>query len=122
MDVFGLPLTDGAPGDEYVFSEKLEGAKHFGIWPLAQAAQACFGASEWPHDRRIPQVSIELEVASAQAVADAEAELRAKGHALLHPTREEPWGQTVCRLLTDEGAIVGVSYAPWLHTTHQPAT
>jgi hypothetical protein len=25
------------------------------------------------------------------------------------------WGQTVARLLSHEGSIVGVSYAPWLH-------
>jgi hypothetical protein len=29
--------------------------------------------------------------------------------------RTEPWGQTVARLLTIEGAIVGLSYAAWLH-------
>ncbi|TIL50823.1 MAG: glyoxalase, partial [Mesorhizobium sp.] len=29
--------------------------------------------------------------------------------------RTEPWGQTVARVLTIEGAIVGRSYAPWMH-------
>jgi hypothetical protein len=29
--------------------------------------------------------------------------------------RTEPWGQTVTRLLTDDGLIVGISYAPSLH-------
>ena len=112
---FGLPLAPHAPDDEYVFSEKVEGAKHFGVWPLAQAAQACFGKPEWPSDRPVPQLSLELEVKDAAAVEAAEKELRAKGHTLLHATRTEPWGQTVCRLLTAEGAILGVSYAPWLH-------
>jgi len=37
------------------------------------------------------------------------------GFELLHPTRQEPWGQTVVRLLSSEGLIVGVSYAPSLH-------
>lgn len=112
---FGLPLHGHSAGDEYVFSEKIEGSKHFGVWPLSQAAQACFGLSEWPSDRPVPQVSIELEVKDEAAVAAAERELRARGHEPLHPTRKEPWGQTVCRLLTAEGAILGVSYAPWLH-------
>ena len=112
---FGLPLHGQEPGDEYVFTDKLAGSKHFGIWPLAQAAQACFGTPEWPKGRPVPQVSLELEVKSEAAVAEAERELRAQGHELLHPTRTEPWGQTVCRLLSAEGAIIGVSYAPWQH-------
>jgi hypothetical protein len=33
----------------------------------------------------------------------------------LHPAREEPWGQTVARLQSPEGAIIGISYAPSLH-------
>ena len=37
------------------------------------------------------------------------------GFELLHPARTEPWGQTVTRLLTDDGLIVGISYAPLLH-------
>jgi hypothetical protein len=42
-------------------------------------------------------------------------ELVGAGHDLLHPPREEPWGQVVARLLSPEGAIVGVSFAPMLH-------
>lgn len=112
---FGLPLEPHGSDGDYVFSEKIPGCKHFGVWPLTQAAEACFGTKEWPKDRAIPQVSIEFEVKSHEAVADAEKELRAKGHELLHATRTEPWGQTVCRLLNAEGAIVGISFAPWLH-------
>jgi hypothetical protein len=114
----GLPLEPSQADADYVYSERIEGSKHFGVWPLTQAAEACFGQSSWPKQHPVPQVSIELEVESATAVAAAEAELRALGHALLHPTRTEPWGQTVCRLLTAEGAILGISFAPWLHTPH----
>ena len=32
-----------------------------------------------------------------------------------HPPRQEPWGQTVARLQSPEGAVVGISYAPVLH-------
>ena len=64
----------------------------------------------------MPQVSIEFEVESANAVADAAAELRGRGFELQHDAREEPWGQTVARLLSSEGSIIGISYAPSLHT------
>jgi hypothetical protein len=113
---FGLPLAGHAADSEYLFSEKIEGCKHFGVWPLVQAAEACFGTSEWPRTLPVPQVTIEFEVSDEQAVAAAEQELCAAGHKPLHRTRKEPWGQTVCRLLTSEGVILGVSYAPWLHS------
>jgi catechol 2,3-dioxygenase-like lactoylglutathione lyase family enzyme len=112
VDAIGLPLEGQ---DDYIHSENIGGAKHFGVWPLAQAAQACFGTSEWPSDRRVPQASIEFEVADADAVAAAGDEMRDAGYELLHPAREEPWGQTVARMLSSEGLIVGISYAPALH-------
>ena len=70
---------------------------------------------EWPSDRPIPQASVEFEVASQAAVEEAGRELESRGYSLLHPARTEPWGQTVARFLTPEGAILGISYAPWLH-------
>jgi uncharacterized glyoxalase superfamily protein PhnB len=48
-------------------------------------------------------------------VGAAAQELKQAGYELLHPAREEPWGQTVARLQSPEGAIVGISYAPSLH-------
>lgn len=113
VDALGLPL-ERADGD-YFASEKVAGSKHFGVWPLSQAAEACFGTKEWPSDRPIPQLSVEFEVHSAQAVTDAAEELEAHGFGLLHPARTEPWGQTVARILSHEGAIVGLSFAPRLH-------
>jgi hypothetical protein len=113
--VDGLNLEfEGAHGD-YVFTDKLGGAKHFGLWPLEEAAEACFGTKTWPRDTRVPQASLELELESAEAVAAAEAELRAKGHTLLHATRTEPWGQVIARLLSSDGLIVGVCWTPWFH-------
>ena len=112
---FGLPLAGHAADSEYLFTDEIEGCKHFGVWPLVQAAEACFGTTEWPRTLPAPQVTIEFEVSDERAVAAAEEELRAAGHELLHATRKEPWGQTVCRLLTSEGVILGVSYAPSLH-------
>jgi catechol 2,3-dioxygenase-like lactoylglutathione lyase family enzyme len=115
VDALGLPL-EARPGDEYFHSERIDGARHFGVWPLMQAAQACFGSDEWPDGVTVPQASIEFEVEGAKAVADAATELEERGFRLLHPAREEPWGQTVARLLSIEGLIVGISYAPLLHT------
>lgn len=114
VDAFGLPLADET-GSGYLHSEEVPGTRHFGIWPLTQAAQACFGRDEWPADVAVPQVSIEFEVADRAAVDDAAEELAAAGHELLHGPREEPWGQVVTRLLSPEGAVVGVSFARALH-------
>lgn len=109
----GLPLQ--GEGDGYYHSEQIAGCKSFGIWPLSQAARACFGTDQWPADLRVPQVSIEFDVESADAVAPAAHELEDDGYALLHGLRQEPWGQTVARLQSPEGAIIGVSYTPVLH-------
>jgi len=114
VDALGLPLQSEQGGD-YYHSEKIAGSKHFGVWPLTQAAHACFGRPEWPADRPTPQASIEFEVASAEAVAAAAQELQSLGYPLLHEARLEPWGQTVARLLSPENLIVGVSFAPALH-------
>jgi len=114
VDAIGLPLEADADGD-YFHSERVEGTRHFGVWPLAQAAQACFGSDEWPPGTTVPQASIEFEVENAGAVADAAAELEERGFRLLHSAREEPWGQTVARLLSIEGLIIGISYVPQMH-------
>lgn len=114
VDALGLPLAHGE-GDDYLHSEAIGGSKHFGVWPLAQAAQACFGSEQWPADTPVPQASIEFECADAAAVQDAADELRSRGYALLHDAREEPWGQTVARLLSPEHLIVGLSYVPAFH-------
>ena len=114
VDALGLPLEHAA-GDDYIHSEQIGGSKHFGVWPLSQAAEACYGTSEWPADVPVPQASIEFELADADAVQAAAEELRAAGSELLHEPRQEPWGQTVARLLSPEGLIVGLSYAPSLH-------
>jgi catechol 2,3-dioxygenase-like lactoylglutathione lyase family enzyme len=114
LDALGLPLK-AAEGDDYFHSETIAGAKHFGVWPLAQAAQACFGSPEWPADRPTPQVSVEFDVESEAAVQAAADELRSQGFDLLHDARTEPWGQTVARLQSPEGAVIGISYIPSMH-------
>ncbi len=115
LDTLGLPLEGAESEPSYIHTESLDGAKHFGVWPLEQAAEACFGTKTWPEDTPVPQASIEFEVADAAAVGPAAEELRAAGYELIHEAREEPWGQTVARILSPEGLIVGISYAPWMH-------
>jgi catechol 2,3-dioxygenase-like lactoylglutathione lyase family enzyme len=114
IDALGLPL-EASPGSDYFHSERIEGSKHFAIWPLSEAAQACFGTPEWPADLTVPQMSVEFEVRDAGAVQSAADELRQRGFTLLHDAREEPWGQTVARLQSQEGSIIGISFAPSLH-------
>lgn len=113
VGALSLPLIDD---DDYLFSENLNGIKHFGIWPLAAAAQACFGTGTWPADRPIPQASVEFEVDDVAAAAQ---QLQEMGYQLLHPPRVEPWNQTVARLQTQDGLIVGVCFTPRFHTTGQ---
>jgi catechol 2,3-dioxygenase-like lactoylglutathione lyase family enzyme len=114
VDALGLPLA-ASEGDEYLHSERVDGARHFGVWPLWQAAEACFGSRDWPADRTRPQASVEFDVESLEAVAAGAEELERAGFELLHPARQEPWGQTVARVISPEGLIVGVSYVPSMH-------
>ena len=114
LDALRLPLHPPEGDDDgYVYSEAIDGAKHFGVWPLTEAAEACFGTTEWPGSHPVPQASVEFEV---DDVAAASAELEANGYRLLHPTRTEPWGQVIARLQTHDGLVVGICYTPWLHS------
>jgi catechol 2,3-dioxygenase-like lactoylglutathione lyase family enzyme len=106
----GLQI-ESSVGD-YVFTEKLGGVKHFGLWPLVEAAEACFGTKEWPKNVPRPQASIEFEV---EDVASAATELEGKNHRLIHGPRTEPWGQQLARLLSPEGLLVGVCHTPHMH-------
>ncbi len=110
LDTLGLPLE--VVGGDYIAMDGFDGAKHFGVWPLADAANACFGQSTWPSSHPVPNASIEFEVLD---VAAAAASLEEEGHELLHGVRTEPWGQVIARLMSPEGVLVGVCYTPWNH-------
>jgi catechol 2,3-dioxygenase-like lactoylglutathione lyase family enzyme len=109
-DTLGLSF-EGHDGD-YVFTQKLDGTKHFGLWPLSEAATACFGTAEWPSEIPVPQASIEFEVADVGAAAQ---ELEVSGYRLIHHARTEPWGQITARLLSPEGLLTAVCYSPSFH-------
>jgi len=114
VGTIGLPLRRDA-GTNFLHTQKLRGSRYFGVWPLSEAAKACFGRERWPKRRAVPQMFIEFEVGSPAHVAEAALELRSKGYDLLHPPRTDPWGQTVARLQTKDGLIIGISYVPWMH-------
>ena len=105
-ETLGIAL---AGQDDYPTTEDLGGVRHFGIWPLPQAAESCFGTPSWPSELTRPQGWIEFEVEDVAA-----RELEGKGYRLLVAPKTEPWGQTVARLLGPEGLLVGVTVTPWL--------
>lgn len=105
----GIPFKEEAGG--YLYTGALEGAKHFALWPLAQAAQSCFGLDAWPEDVPAPQAWLEFEV---DDVEKATANLEGRGYRMLVRNKTEPWGQTVSRFLSPEGLLVGVTFTPAL--------
>jgi catechol 2,3-dioxygenase-like lactoylglutathione lyase family enzyme len=117
-DGLGIAFDEPAPG--YFTNDALEGVKAFAMWPLAQAAEATFGSSEWPSELPTPQAWLELDVASVEEVSAAVLELEGAGHRVLRGAHEEPWGQTTARLLSPEGLLVGITFTPWMHAHEHP--
>ena len=103
----GLSFKEDANG--YLHTGDLDGVKHFALWPLAQAAESCFGTDQWPDELSLPQAWIEFDV---EDIERATAELQSQGYKLLVAMRKEPWGQVVTRLLGPEGLLVGISHTP----------
>ena len=95
----------------YLYTGALQGAKHFALWPLAQAAQSCFGNNIWPDHIPVPQAWLEFEVDS---VEEATADLESRGYRMLVRNRLEPWGQTVSCFISPEGLLVGITFTPAL--------
>jgi catechol 2,3-dioxygenase-like lactoylglutathione lyase family enzyme len=108
-DALGIAFKEDAGG--YLYTGGLAGAKHFALWPLAQAAQSCFGSDAWPADIPTPQAWLEFEV---DDVERATADLESRGYRMLVRSKTEPWGQTVSRFLSPEGLLVGVTFTPAL--------
>lgn len=106
-DVLGISFK--AEEDDYLHTEQIEGAKTFAVWPLAQAAQSCFGINQWPPDIPRPQAWLEFDVDDIEL---ATRELEQRGYRLLVRSRTEPWGQTVTRLISPEGLLVGITRTP----------
>jgi hypothetical protein len=107
LDTLGLSFKK-EEGD-YLHTEKLKGVNSFALWPLAQAAQSCFGSESWPSDLPVPQAWLEFDV---DDIKQATTELEKRGYTLLTKVRKEPWGQIVTRLLSPEGILVAVTVTP----------
>ena len=107
-ETFDIPFEENAG---YLHAKALEGVKHFGLWPLSQVAQSCFGKDSWPGDIPVPQACIEFEV---ESVEKATAELESRGYRMLVRARKEPWGQTVTRFIGPEGLLMGITFTPWM--------
>ncbi len=106
LDTLGLSFErDG----DYLHTDKVEGVKHFALWPLSQAAESCFGSEIWPSDLPIPQAWMEFDVDN---IDQATIELEERGYRLLTRAQKEPWGQIVTRLLSPEGLLVAVTVTP----------
>lgn len=105
----GISFKEEAAG--YLYTGALQGAKHFALWPLSQAARSCFGTDTWPADIPVPQAWLEFEV---QDVERATAHLEASGYRMLVRNKTEPWGQVVSRFLSPEGLLGAVTFTPAL--------
>jgi hypothetical protein len=106
-----LGITFKEEEGDYRHTEELKGANSFAIWPLNQAAESCFGSSEWPSDVVRPQAWLEFDV---DDVAEATRDMEGRGYKLLVANRTEPWGQVVSRLISPEGLLVGLTMTPWM--------
>jgi hypothetical protein len=106
-EALGIPFTEES-GD-YLHTENLQGAKTFALWPLSQAARSCFGIDSWPVDTPVPQAWLEFDV---DHVENATADLESQGYQVLVKNKKEPWGQTVTRLLSPEGLLIGITCTP----------
>jgi hypothetical protein len=108
-DCLGIPFKEDSGG--YLYTGSLQGAKHFALWPLSQAAQSCFGSDSWPGHIPAPQAWLEFEV---DDVEKATADLESRGYQMLIRNKKEPWGQTVSRFISPEGLLVGITFTPAL--------
>ncbi len=111
VDTLKLPLEAMPHDNTYWHGEGMEGVKHFAIWPLHAAAQAVFGKDAWPADLPVPSAWLEFDV---EDINSATKTLKDRGYRLLVEAREEPWGQTVTRMLSPEGVLLGLTITPWL--------
>ncbi len=109
-DVLGFEVKRDA-GAPYALVH-VPGILHFGIWERTAAAESVYGDPAQAH--RVPLgFSVGFEVDAVRAAVER---LQAGGANVLHPPRQEPWGQTTARLLSPGGAVLEVAETPWART------
>src|ERR1700677_3471250 len=77
-----IPFKEESGG--YLHTDALQGAKTFALWPLAQAAESCFGNSTWPDALPAPHAWLEFDVAR---LARAKRAVESPGHPMLYTTQ-----------------------------------
>src|SRR4051812_30146596 len=88
-DALGISFKEESGA--YLHTEALQGAKTFALWPLSEAARACFDTTSWPQDIPVPQAWLEFDV---ESVESATTDLESRGYRILVKNKKEPWGQT----------------------------
>jgi hypothetical protein len=113
VDALGLSLE--SEGGDYHHSEQIAGCKSFGIWPLAQAAEACFGTPQWPAERPVPQVSVSSTLRTPQGWAQRHgSSSKLATSCCTHRARSRGVKRSPgCS--HPRARWVGISYAPVLH-------
>lgn len=111
-DAIGIEFEEADDG--YLYTDKIDVTRAFALRPLPQAAASRFGSEVWPQEYKVPHAYVEFEVDNVETATD---ELKEKGYNLLVENRLEPWEQTVTRLLSPEGLLVGITRTPWMRTT-----
>ena len=105
-DILGLEVEHEV-GSGYALV-KVEGTLHFGIWERGNAAVATFG--DRSQKEKVPLgFSIGFEV---DAVGESVDEIEARGWPILHPRKEEAWGQVTSRFLSPGGGLCEFSEMP----------
>ena len=113
VEALEIPFKEESGG--YLYTDALQGAKHFALWPLAQAAESCFGGSIWPDTLPAPHAWLEFDV---ENVERATAQLESMGYRMLVKNKKEPWGQVVSRFLDPDGLLIGLTFTPSMRETN----
>ena len=105
-EVLGLEV-EYEPGSGYALV-KVEGTLHFGLWERGNAAVATFG--DRSQKDKVPLgFSIGFEV---DVVKESVDEIEARGWSVIHPRKEEAWGQVTSRFFSPSGGLCEFSEMP----------
>ena len=111
VDALGLPLELQSGIEGYYHSEKLDGVRHFALWPLSEAARSCFGVSAWPADVPEPHSWLEFDVEDVRLAADALKSGDTNFSSSLARSRGDRQSRA-CLALKE--ILVGLTFTPWL--------
>jgi hypothetical protein len=64
-EALAIPFKEEAGG--YLYTSAVQGAKHFAVWPLSQAAESCFASGIWPESVPAPHAWLEFDVENVES-------------------------------------------------------